>query len=89
MLAPSWEPRIRILVVGGFIVAFVSNAFYRLDRVEGKLDAILEKLNKRMSGVTWQSKGRIFPMIEIPNRSKFFGIVTDEGRRIQRDGEER
>jgi hypothetical protein len=46
LLEPSWEPKIRMLVVGGFVVAFVSNAFYRLDRIEGKLDAILKERDR-------------------------------------------
>lgn len=47
LLEPSWEPTIRTWVIGGFVVALIYGIYDRLDRVEGKLDAILKKLDGR------------------------------------------
>jgi len=46
LLEPSWEPTIRTWVIGGFAVAFIYGIYDRLERVEGKLDAILKKLDE-------------------------------------------
>lgn len=46
LLEPSWEPTIRTWVIGGFAIAFVYGIYDRLERIEGKLKAILEKLDK-------------------------------------------
>ena len=46
MLEPSWEPAIRTWVIGGFAIAFVYGIYDRLDRVEGKLNAIIKTLDK-------------------------------------------
>ena len=47
LLEPSWEPAIRTLVIGGFVIAFLYGIYDRLGRIEGKLDAILKKLGER------------------------------------------
>jgi hypothetical protein len=46
LLEPSWEPRLRLWVSAGFAVAIVYGIYERLERLEGKLDAILKKLNE-------------------------------------------
>jgi hypothetical protein len=45
-IEPSWEPRIRFWVVGGFAVMIVYGIYDRLDHIEGKLNAILKKLSE-------------------------------------------
>jgi hypothetical protein len=48
LLEPSWEPGLRLWVSAGFAVAIVYGIYDRLERIEGKLDAILKKLRQGM-----------------------------------------
>jgi hypothetical protein len=45
LLEPSWEPKIRTWVIGGFAVALLYGVYDRLERIESKLDAVLKKLS--------------------------------------------
>jgi len=47
LLEPSWEPELRLWVIGGFAVAIVYGIYDRLEHIEGKLNAILKKLNEK------------------------------------------
>jgi hypothetical protein len=47
LLEPAWEHGLRLWVLGGFAVVFIYGIYDRLERIEGKLDAILKKLSER------------------------------------------
>jgi hypothetical protein len=45
-IVPSWEGNITHLIVLAFTALIAWKLFTQLDRIEGKLDAILKKLSK-------------------------------------------
>jgi hypothetical protein len=47
LLEPSWEPAIRMLVIGAFAVVFASNVIFRLERIEHKLDVLLSNRSSK------------------------------------------
>ncbi len=42
-LEPAWEPALRKWMLFGFAAVLVCGVYDRLERIEGKLDAILKK----------------------------------------------